>query len=70
MMALLVDYYDLEDLVGFRDALKRVEALRTILGVEVVNIAVEGGKIKLVLNVPADSIRLARETFPTAVVIA
>jgi len=69
-MPLVISYFDLEDLKGFREALEKVEELRVAVPVEVANIEVEGGKIKMVLHVPADSIKLVRETFPEGVVVA
>ena len=70
-MVILFLSFDLEDLRGFREALKRVEALRVLVPVEVNHIGMaEDGKLKIVLRVPADSLKLARETFPDAVVVA
>ena len=71
MMAVLLMDFDLEDLKGFREALEKVEELRAVVPVEIQHIGMaEDGKLKIVLRVPADSLRLARETFPDAVVIA
>ena len=71
MMAVLLMDFDPEDLKGFREALEKVEELRAVVPVEIQHIGmVEDGKLKIVLDVPADSLRLARETFPDAVVIA
>ena len=69
-MPLVISYFDLEDLKGFREALEKVEELRVAVPVEVANIELEGEKIKLVLHVPADSLKLVRSTFPDAVVVA
>jgi len=70
LMPLVISYFDLEDLKGFREALEKVEELRVAVPVEVANIELEDGKIKMVLHVPADSIKLVRETFPEGVVVA
>jgi len=63
-------YFDVSNLKAFRQALEKVEELRTLVSVKVSNIEMEDEKIKLVLHVPADALRLARESFPEAVVIA
>ena len=70
-MAVLFMDFDLEDLKGFSEALEKVEELRAVVPVEIQHIGMsEDGKLKIVLDVPADSLRLARETFPDAVVVA
>ena len=71
MMPVLFMDFDLEDLKGFREALEKVEELRAVVPVEIQHIGMsEDGKLKIVLDVPADSLRLARETCPDAVVVA
>ena len=48
-----------------------MEELRNMIPVEVQHIGMsEDGKLKIVLSVPADSLNLARSTFPDAVVVA
>ncbi len=70
-MAILFLSFELEDLKGFREALEKVEELRNMIPVEVQHIGMsEDGKLKIVLSVPADSLNLARSTFPDAVVVA
>ncbi len=70
-MAILFMSFELEDLKGFREALEKVEELRIAIPVEVRHIGMsEDGKLKIVLDVPADSLELARSTFPDAVVVA
>ena len=69
-MPLLITWFELERLKDFSQALKKVEELRILIPVQVSNIEMEDEKIKLVLSVPADSLKLARESFPEAVVIA
>ena len=69
-MPLLLQWFDLERLKEFSHALEKVEELRVLIPVKVANIEMEGDKIKLVLSIPADSLRLVRESFPEAVVIA
>ncbi len=69
-MPLLITWFELERLKDFSQALKKVEELRILIPVQVANIEMEDEKIKLVLSVPADSLKLARESFPEAVVIA
>jgi len=69
-MPLLITYFELERLKEFSQALEKVDELRTLVPVQVANIELEGEKIKLVLSVPANSLKLARESFPDAVVVA
>ncbi|WP_456395043.1 hypothetical protein [Thermococcus sp.] len=69
-MAFLIQYFDLEDLKGFSEALEKVEELRQVIEVQVANIELEDEKIKLVLHVPADSLRLLRDSFPAGVLVA
>ncbi|WP_297522841.1 hypothetical protein [Thermococcus sp.] len=69
-MPLLITYFEPTRLKEFSQALEKVEELRVLIPVQVSNIEMEDEKIKLVLNVPADSLKLARESFPDAVVIA
>ena len=69
-MPLLITWFELERLKDFSQALEKVEELRVLIPVQVSNIEMEDEKIKLVLSVPADSLELARESFPDAVVIA
>lgn len=69
-MPLLLAYFDLSNLQGFRDALEKVEEIRVLIPVEVANIEVEGEKIKLVLHVPASSLTLVKRAFPEAVVLS
>jgi len=71
MMAVLFLSFDPEDLKGFREALEKVEELRNMIPVEVQSLGMsDDGKLKIVLRVPADSLKLARESFPDAVVVA
>jgi len=69
-MPLLLAYFDLSNLQGFREALEKVEEIRVLIPLQVANIALEGEKIKLVLHVPTSSLNLVRRAFPEAVVIA
>ena len=69
-MPLLITWFELEKLKDFSQALEKVEELRVLIPVQVSNIEMEDEKIKLVLHVPAHSLKLARESFPDAVVIA
>ena len=69
-MPLLIAWFEPTQLKDFRQALEKVEELRKLIPVQVANIEMEDGKIKLVLHVPADALRLTRESFPEAVVIA
>ena len=70
MPVLFMDF-DPEDLKGFREALEKVEELRAVVPVEIQHIGMsEDGKLKIVLRVPANSLNLARSTFPDAVVVA
>lgn len=69
-MPLLITYFELERLKDFSQALEKVDELRTLVPIQVANIELEEEKIKLVLHVPADALRLTRESFPEAVVIA
>ncbi|NJE01850.1 hypothetical protein [Thermococcus sp. JdF3] len=69
-MPLLITYFELERLKEFSQALEKVDELRTLVPVQVANIELEEEKIKLVLHVPADALRLTRESFPQAVVVA
>ena len=69
-MPLLINYFELERLKDFSQALEKVDELRTLVPVEVANIELEEGAIKLVLHVPADSLKLVRKSFPQAVVVA
>lgn len=69
-MPLLITWFELSQLKDFRQALEKVEELRTLVPIKVSNIEMEDEKIKLVLHVPADALRLTRESFPEAVVIA
>ncbi|KUH34240.1 hypothetical protein APY94_02910 [Thermococcus celericrescens] len=69
-MPLLITYFELERLKDFSQALEKVDELRTLVPVQVANIELEEEKIKLVLHVPADSLKLTRESFPEAVVVA
>ena len=69
-MPLLITYFELERLKEFSQALEKVDELRILIPVQVSNIEIEDEKIKLVLSVPANSLKLARESFPDAVVVA
>jgi len=70
-MAILFLSFEIEDLKGFREALEKVEELRSMVPVGIQSIGMaEDGKLKIVLDVPADSLKLARSTFPDAVVVA
>ncbi|WP_297091984.1 hypothetical protein [Thermococcus sp.] len=68
-MPLLITYFELERLKEFSQALEKVDELRTLIPVQVANIELEGEKIKLVLYVPADALRLVRESFPEGVIL-
>ncbi|CAI1492038.1 conserved protein of unknown function [Thermococcus nautili] len=68
-MPLLISYFDVSNLKAFREALEKVEELRLAVPVEVVNIEMEGEKVKLVVRVPADSLRLVRSAFPEGVLL-
>ena len=70
-MAILFLSFEIEDLKGFREALEKIEELRNMVPVGIQSIGMaEDGKLKIVLDVPADSLGLARSTFPDAVVVA
>ncbi len=69
-MAILFLSFEIEDLKGFREALEKVEELRSMIPVGIQIGMSEDGKLKIVLDVPADSLNLARSTFPDAVVVA
>ncbi|WP_148882745.1 hypothetical protein [Thermococcus aciditolerans] len=69
-MPLLITYFELERLKEFSQALEKVDELRTLVPVQVANIELEEEKIKLVLHVPASALKLTRESFPEAVVVA
>ncbi len=70
-MAILFLSFEIDDLKGFREALEKVEELRNMVPVGIQSIGMaEDGKLKIVLDVPADSLNLARSTFPDAVVVA
>ncbi|NJE04199.1 hypothetical protein [Thermococcus sp. MV11] len=69
-MPLLITWFELERLKEFSQALEKVDELRTLVPIQVANIELEEEKIKLVLHVPADALRLTRESFPEAVVVA
>lgn len=69
-MPLLIAWFELSQLKAFRQALEKVEELRLAVPVEVANIELEDEKIKLVLRVPADSLKLVRSAFPEGVLVA
>ncbi|AIU70189.1 hypothetical protein TEU_07505 [Thermococcus eurythermalis] len=69
-MPLLIAWFELSQLKAFRQALEKVEELRLAVPVEVANIEMEGEKVKLVVRVPADSLKLVRSAFPEGVLVA
>ncbi|AJC72788.1 hypothetical protein X802_08390 [Thermococcus guaymasensis DSM 11113] len=69
-MPLLIAWFELSQLKDFRQALEKVEELRVLIPVQVANIEMEDEKIKLVLHVPADSLKLVRSAFPEGVLVA